>query len=308
MKILIKALGIILLMLSCHPDKSAPKTSPHQLTVSILPQKFFVKRIAENRWKVNVMIPPGHNPATYEPTAAQMKKLTASSIYFRIGYLPFELAWMKNMINLNPKMKVVDTSAGIELIRTQHHHHSTDDHREHESNGVDPHIWLSPKSVKTMADHMYRTLAAADPAYQSLYQKNHQKFLVEIDQLDREIKQTFNNLSGKKFLVYHPAWSYFAREYGLIQIPMESEGKHPSPADLKKLIDIARSEKIRFIIVQKQFDTHSAQVIMNEINGQVIQLDPLAEDWYANLKTIASQLKHILTEEENSKVHENRIR
>ena len=155
MKHLIKSLGIVLLMLSCNTGSTVNKSDMFQLTVSILPQKYFVHRIAGNRWKVNVMIPPGHNPATYEPTAVQMKNLTGSLLYFRIGHIPFEAVWMKTFINLNPKMKVVDTSVGIKLIQTHHHHHHSNQKERHiESKGVDPHIWLSPKSVKTIVKHI----------------------------------------------------------------------------------------------------------------------------------------------------------
>jgi len=98
-------------------------------------------------------------------------------------------------------------------------------------------------------------------------------------------------------MVFHPAWSYFARDYGLIQIPIEIEGKEPSPADMKKIIDIARKEDIHIIFVQSQFDTHSAQTVVNEINGQVLQIDPLAEDWLNNLRHIAQLLNKVLNKE-----------
>jgi zinc transport system substrate-binding protein len=309
MKLLINFFCIVLFMLSCHPNSTEHPIEPHRLTVSILPQKYFVNRIAGNRWKVNVMIPPGHNPATYEPTALQMKSLAGSSIYFRIGHIPFELVWMKNLINLNPKMKVVDTSAGVRLIRDHHHaHHESGGHMLSGSKGVDPHIWLSPKLVKIVANHIYRSLKEIDPAHQSFYLDNYRRFLQEIDQLDREISQIMQAATGKKFLAYHPAWSYFARDYGLIQIPIESEGKNPRPADFRKVIDTARAEGIRFIIVQRQFDTHSAETIMKEINGRVIRLDPLDEDWTANLKKIANQFKSILLEKQDFNHHENQIR
>jgi zinc transport system substrate-binding protein len=309
MKRLIELLGIVLLMLGCNTASMTPKSDIRRLTVSILPQKFFVSRIAGDRWKINVMIPPGHNPATYEPTAFQMKNLSNSSIYFRIGHIPFEATWMKTFISLNPGMKVVDTSLGIDVIQSHgHHHHANPEDSRFESRGIDPHIWLSPVSVKTIARHIYQNLVKADPLYQSVYHKNFKKFLIEINELDLEIKQIFKDTSKKKFLVFHPAWSYFARDYRLIQIPIEIDGKHPRPADLKKLIDLARSEEIRFIIVQKQFDTHSAKAIMNEINGQVIQLDPLSENWPSNLKTIAIQMKNMLSKGESDDIHEHHSR
>jgi zinc transport system substrate-binding protein len=129
-----------------------------------------------------------------------------------------------------------------------------------------------------------------DSENQEFYKENYRLFLRDIDQLDREIKALLEKCTGKKFLVFHPAWSYFARDYGLEQLPIEIEGKAPNPADLKNIIDIARKENIGVIFVQEQFDTNSARAVAAEIGGQVVKIDPLAEDWLANMKQIAQNI------------------
>jgi zinc transport system substrate-binding protein len=269
------------------------------VTVSILPQEYFVQRIAGDRARVNVMIPPGHSPATYEPTPRQMRELSASSLYFRIGHIPFEKAWLENIASANPAMKIVDTSVGVELIDTRKPLEGEDhDHDEAEADhvhtGIDPHIWLSPKAVKIQAGHIRDALAAHDPAYAETYNANYRAFAADIDTLHKEIAAGFAGLGGRRFMVFHPAWGYFGRDYGLVQLPVEVGGKTPSPRVLKQVIDTAKKENIKVIFVQKQFDTHSAEAVAADINGKVIQLDPLAPDWLGNMKKIAAALKEAL--------------
>lgn len=258
-----------------------------------MPQKNFVHRIVGGGdnldFDIHVMIPPGHSPATYAPTPQQMKDLSHSKLYFRIGHIPFENAWMKNIAANNPHMKIIDTSVGVDLIETgedkgdlhqDYHHHA----------GIDPHIWLSPRAVKIQAKHILDAVIEMDSKNQEFYKENYRLFLLDIDGLDREIKALLEKCSGTKFLVFHPAWSYFARDYGLEQLPIEVEGKAPNPANLKKIIDIARKENIDIIFVQEQFDTNSALAVAAEIGGQVVKIDPLALDWLANMKKIAQTL------------------
>jgi len=306
MKKTVLLLLICLILFFCTGKKNPKVMMTKRITVSILPQKYFVNRIAKGKWDVNVMVPPGHNPATYEPTPLQMKTLDQSTLYFRIGHIVFEKAWMDNLISINPQIKVVDASKGIRLIKSiPHHHydHSTSDHVEQDKTkdeekpgeeGVDPHIWLSPIAVEKICRNILDALIEADPENHSFYKRNCREFINEIDQLNLELIRILNNLRGKKFMVYHPAWSYFARDYGLIQLPIESEGKHPRPADLRRIIDTAKREGIKVIFVQQQFDTHSAEAIAKEIEGKVIQMDPLALDWIKNMKKIANTFKDTL--------------
>jgi zinc transport system substrate-binding protein len=293
---------IVLLFSSCGRQGTAVKDQENgiRVAVSILPQKYFVQRIAGDKAIVHVMVPPGHSPATYAPTPRQMRELSRAQIYFRIGHIPFESAWMSRIASANPRMEVVDTSSGIKLIDSSGHPKNDSSYAEtehedfHEHRGIDPHTWLSPEAVKIQAKHMLVSLAAHDPANMEFYKANLKAFLADIDELHRETGNAFKDLSGTKFMVFHPAWGYFARDYGLVQLAVESGGKSPSPAALKRVIDRARKENIRVIFVQQQFDTHSAEAVAADINGSVIQLDPLAPDWLENMKKIARTLKESL--------------
>jgi zinc transport system substrate-binding protein len=278
-------------------SKEIKKEKP-SVTVSILPQKYFVQRIVGDSYKINVMIPPGYSPATYEPTPREMKAVGESILYFRIGHIAFEKAWMDKIASLNEGMKIVDTSKGITFIneRPPHSHKKSEAEGlyHHDHGGIDPHIWLSPSAVKVQVKNILDVFIETDPDGRMIYEKNYQAFIQDLDQLQAEIKAILESLKGKKFMVYHPAWSYFAREYGLIQFPIEIEGKSPGAAVLKKIIDIAKQENIRVIFVQQQFDSNSAQAVANEIDGKVIAMDPLAPDWLNNLKKMALIFKESL--------------
>ena len=295
--ILLTLLG--LLAISCGSPTPNPDPDKIQIAVSILPQKYFVQRIIgdSTRFDIQVMIPPKHSPETYSPTPRQMQSLSRCSLYFRIGHIPFETAWMNNIAANNPNMKIVDTSTGVDLIQGDPEEKEDADEKEshrHHHSGIDPHIWLSPKAVKIQARHILNAIIEIDPQGQKTYKENYEKFLRDIDQLDQDTKALLEKCPGKQFMVFHPAWSYFAREYGLTQIPIEIEGKDPSPAEMKKIIDTAKHENLRAIFIQEQFDTHSAQSVAAEINGQVIKLDPLAEDWLTSMKQTAQMLSQAL--------------
>lgn len=288
-----------LLLLSCTDHSPPPHRESPFITVSIPPQDYFVRQISRDTLSVMTMIPPGYNPATYEPTPGQMKKLHHTRIYFQMGHLPFESSFMKNLKRINPHMKVVDCSEGVSLIRRNSQTVNgfspvNSGHDEKSPRGVDPHIWLSPRSVKIIARNIRNALVDLDPVNHDFYHTNFQTFLQDIDHLDSEIRTVLSDLKHNKFMVFHPAWSYFARDYGLTQMAIETDGKHPGMSTLRQIIDSARRENIRTIFVQKQFDTHSARTIAREINGQVITLDPLSQNWRENMRHIALSLKKSL--------------
>lgn len=307
-KILFLILILIPLLWNCGQGAKEPDTGEKiqkqkpVVTVSILPQRYFVQRIVGEHYRVNVMIPPGHSPATYEPTPREMKTVSESVLYFRIGHIAFEEAWMDNIASLNKGMKVVDTSVGVSLITgaaPHSHGESEDGHpydHNHDHGGIDPHIWLSPSAVKIQLKHMLDafTELETDPAKRALYETNYRDFLTDIEKLQAENEAIMAPLEGEKFMVYHPAWSYFAREYGLVQFPIEMEGKTPGAADMKRIIDTAKRENIRVIFVQRQFDSNSARAVADEIEGKVIIMDPLAPDWLENMKKIALTFKDAL--------------
>ena len=278
--------------------------------VSIAPQKYFVQKIGKQWVSIQVMVQPGANPATYEPKPRQMVDLSRTQVYFAIG-VPFEDIWLDRIAAANSAMKVVRTDRDIaRMPMAAHYHHDgkeenhTDGghhaqssrHPEGEENhhGLDPHIWLSPPLVKIQARSILTALQAADPLHQDDYEANYRQFIAEIDRLDSRLRQIFESRRGLRFIVFHPAWGYFARAYDIEQVPIEIEGKAPKPARLKALIDHAREAGIKVIFVQPQFSTKSARLVAREIGGQVAFADPLAEDWVANLEAVTQSFKAAL--------------
>jgi zinc transport system substrate-binding protein len=275
--------------------------------VSIAPQKYFVQQIGKELVDVQGMVKPGASPHTYEPKPRQMADISKTKICFAIG-VTFEEVWLKKIAAANPKMKVVRTDQGIEKIpmpayhchaQADEHHDESDYHEmgapdEDQRGGLDPHIWLSPPLVKVQARTIRNRLQAIDPSQRAVYAANYQQFISQIDRLDLELKTILKGKQGLQFMVFHPSWSYFAHAYGLEQVSMEIEGKTPKPAQLKDLIKHAREKKIKVIFVQPQFSTKSAELVAKAIDGQVVFANPLAENWLANMRQVATKFRDAL--------------
>lgn len=298
---------LVLVMSACTPQAaSTPAQSASAdgliVTVSILPQQYFVERIGGERVKVNVMVAPGDSPHNYEPKPEQMTALSQSAAYFSIG-VDFEGAWLDKIAAANPNMLMVDTIADVDrLPMAAHSHEGEEDHdedEEHEEDGLDPHVWTSPELVKIMSQSIYAALAQLDPDHQAEYQKNLDQFVQEIDTLEAEIRQNLAGLEGKKFFVFHPAWGYFANDFGLEQIPIETGGTEPSAKELAALIDEARHEGVRVIFVQPEMSTKAAETIAAEIGGSVVPISPLAYDWMSNLSLVAEAFRDVLGQQGN---------
>lgn len=266
--------------------------------VSILPQKYFVEKIGGDLVEVSVMVPPGASAATYEPKPAQMKTLSGTKIYYAIG-VPFERAWLKKIAATNSQMRIVHTEKGIEKRSLALHPQKDpwkdgETGKESHNRGLkDPHIWLSPPLVMVQARIILMTLLESDPTHRAKYEANFARFMMELLEIDAEIRGIFSEKKegkGITFMVFHPSWGYFADAYGLKQIPIEVEGKDPKPAQMKALIEIAEEEAIKVIFVQPQFSTKRAEIIAKAIGGRIIRADPLAEDWANNLRNQAIQI------------------
>lgn len=268
--------------------------------VSISPQRYFVQKIGGGLVNVSVLIPAGASPHNFEPKPRQMAALSKSAVYFAVG-IDFEKFWLKRVAAANPQMRVVHTDDGIARIpmadpdddhasRSRQPQNKKAESRsgdDHSSGSPDPHIWLSPALVKIQAAQIRNALVAIDPARRSTYESNHQAFVREIEELDAELKALFAGRTGERFMVFHPSWGYFAQAYGLVQVPVEVEGKEPKPAQLQQLIRHARERGIKVVFVQPQFSAKSAELLAREIGGQVVYADPLAENWAVNLREVA---------------------
>jgi zinc transport system substrate-binding protein len=277
-----------MLLLALGLAAGTVQAAPLAVAVSILPQKYFAERIGGDAVRVTVMVPPGADPHSYEPRPKQMTELAASAVYMAIG-VDFERAWLKRLTGANAGLRVVRTDEGIpkRSMAPEPGHRSG---HAHGAGEPDPHIWLSPPLVKTVARNFLQALAAADPAHRQGYEARCAEFLREIDALDAELKTLFADRRGTRFIVLHPAWGYFADAYGLEQVAIEIEGKDPKPAQLQELIRGARARGITAVFVQPQFSPRTAELVAREINGRVIPADDLAEDWAANLRATAQRL------------------
>ena len=267
---------VLVAFLCVFPGTVASARPVLHVAVSIPPQAYFVKQLGGNRVTVQVLLPPGANPATFEPKARALVALAKADLYFRI-HVPFENAWMDKFRSVNPGMKIVDTVRDLGgRVKT------------------DPHVWLAPSLVKRVAKVMTAALSEVDPEGRAVYQKNLVRFRRKIDALTTEIKKCFSVTKRKTFLVYHPCWGYFAREFGLTQVAIEKDGKAPGAAYLAQIVKMAREKKIRCVFVQPQFDVRSADVIARQIQGRIVFLDPMAKNWRDNLLQSAKKIAECL--------------
>jgi zinc transport system substrate-binding protein len=261
-----------------HYQSSALAFEKIPVAVTILPQAYFVERIGGNYADVKAMIPKGMNPETYEPTPQQLISLAKARIYVKIGRddFPAEKKFLKILVN----KKVIPETVSMAANTKQQ--------------GQDPHIWVSPSAVKILSHDICGALTRVDPAHKAYYEKNLAFFLQDIDKTDREIRAILAGKEGKSFMVYHPAWGYFAAEYGLKQLAIEEEGKPANLSHMRKIVDLAKKKGINVIFVQKGFDLRSARAVAAEIDARIIETDPLEKDWLANLKNFAKLLQESL--------------
>lgn len=250
------------------------------ITVSIEPQKYFLEKIAGEKYSINTLIPAGSNPETYDPTPSQMLALGKSLIYFQLGYLSFEKSKIREIKENTPNMQIVNCSDGINPINDC-------EHEGHSHDGNDPHVWSSPKTASMIALNMYNGLAKFDSENKDYYHTNYTKLVAEFDSVDVIIRNCLEKAESKDFIIYHSALSYYASEYGLNQYSIEHEGKSPSPAQLKMLIDLGKEKKIKVVFIQEEYDKKNAETIANEIGAKIVTINLLSYNWSEEMIKIA---------------------
>ena len=288
---------IIALLTACkqgrQPDKEDGKPV---ITVTIEPLRYFTEAIAGDRFSVLSMVPKGASPETYDPTPQQLIDLAHSKAYFRIGYIGFEQTWAEKLAENAPHLQFYDLSEGVELIYDTAH-----DHQEHSPidpvgehrhvHGVEPHIWNSAANAQIIARNILHALIKMDEAGKMDYIARFKQLSEHIERTDSLIRQKLSAPDADRaFMIYHPALSYFARDYGLHQISIEADGKEPSPAHLKELINACKEEKVHVIFVQPEFDRRNAELIARQTGTRVVGINPLAYDWEEEMMKIAEEL------------------
>ncbi len=291
-----KAFTIILFIFALHSYTLAGDKL--NIVTSIEPLTFFIETVGGEHVSVAELVPPGGNPHTYEPTPRQMSLLSRADLYVKVGSgIEFERVWMHRLEALNKKMPVCNASEGIELIALKEHdhdeaeeHHDHDAHDEHDHDhhgGKDPHIWLSPVNAIVMVKNIQKSLSQTDPANSAYYKERADNLVLSLTGLEKDIKTKLKNIRNRHFYIFHPAWLYFARDFNLVQVPVEYSGKEPTPERLTKLVKKAKKQNIKVIFSSPQFSRKSADVIAREIGGRVLFIDPMSKDYIKNLERTA---------------------
>lgn len=302
---------LVLGLVSAAFAKDAAKSpaGPIPITVSVVPQQWLVDSIGGDHVKTTVMVKPGASPATYEPPPSQMRSLSEAEVYFSVG-VPFEGAWLPRFRSAAPHMAVVDMAervkrrvmgGGHEAHEHEHEHereaHAEDGHHDegeehhghsHAPGSPDPHVWVSPLAMRAMASTVVDVLSKLRPDFASDFRRNYAKTVATINAVDADVARDLASVPQRVFMVFHPAWGYFADAYGLRQMAIETGGKEPSPQDMHRIVDEAREHDIKVIFVQAQFSQRAAKAIAEDVGGEVKPLDPLAYDWPENTRAIGA--------------------
>lgn len=311
MKKFLTTFAAILLLVGCA---EAPKTDSNTLYVSILPLKSLVGGIVGNDFDVRVLVPAGASPETFEPTPRQYVDLNRAQLIFNVGLIDFETTLLGK---LEAQEKVIDLSRGIELIAgsCSHAHgkkaaqgsqaesgteerestvhadsHASGTpaepaHGHSHAHGIDPHVWTSPKALQRMAANAYEAIHALWPDSVK-YTENHARLQEQLAALDARTAEKIAASGVRYFIIYHPALTYYARDYGLQQVAIEDDGKEPSARALARLIEQARRDGVRTIFYQSQFPASAVEVIARDIEAQSVAIDPLKEDVIANIDSL----------------------
>ncbi|MGM0566330.1 MAG: metal ABC transporter solute-binding protein, Zn/Mn family [Bacteroidota bacterium] len=259
---------------SCNTENNETKNA---VTVSITPQKYFAEQLLPNDYEVNVMVPPGSSPATYEPTPRQLQLLGKSGAYVRIGAIEFEEVWMEKIKDNNPNLEIIHSDKSVDYMK--------------EGKERDPHIWTSPQRVKILVSNMTREFKQLFPEDAATIERNKEKLLLRIDEVDKSINSKLKPYRNRAFIIYHPALAYFAKDYQLEQIAIEHHGKEPSAHDMEHIMKKGTDMNINTVFIQKQFDRQSAMTIAEELNAKVVTINPLSEKWDEAMLDIASKLE-----------------
>lgn len=262
---------LCVILAGCKGNHGKKEFDPSKPTVSVTiePFRYFVEQIAGNDVNVNVMVPVGSNPETYEPTAQQMVDLSKSALYLKVGEIGFEKTWMGKLQQNAPKMKVIDTSAGINLEKTK-------------GGNIDPHTWMSIKSAEIITANIAGALMDMFPAKAEQYKKNYRNYRAHLRKLQEKMdKMDFSVKEGRQtsFVIYHPILTYFAKENHLEQFALEEEGREPSINQLQQIIDIAKAEDINVLFIQKEFANRNIQTFIQATGVHPIEINPLSYYW-----------------------------
>ncbi|NLD48317.1 MAG: zinc ABC transporter solute-binding protein [Clostridiaceae bacterium] len=270
--------GLIIVACSSQTYETSNKLT---IAVSIVPQETFVKEVAGDLVDVVTIIPPGKSPANYAPAPREIEKLSRADIYFTIDVPTEQSSILPKLKELNSDIRIVDMADEVKKHFPE---------KELSPGQRDPHIWLSPKRAAVMVESMASELSNIDSKNSDIYKKNASNYIEKLKVLDKEVASLFDKLKNKTFIMYHPSLGYFADDYNLSMLSIQTEGKDAAPNDMQRVIDIAKKQEVKTVFYQTEIDSRQSQVLASEIGGKVVSIAPLSPEYISSLKKIAAEI------------------
>lgn len=270
-----KLRNFFFVFLFCIGGCQTPEPSADVL-VTTAPYATFTQRIAGDLVKKEILVPPGTNPHIYEPTPKQIQKILDVRIWFRLGE-SIEARVAEAMQERNPNLVEIDLTKGFGLI---------DEGEE----GLDRHLWLSPKLAIEQSKVMAQTLQDIYPEHKEKFQEGLDKLVNDLEILDQELTLQLAPIKGQAMLVSHPAFGYFCQEFGLQQLSVEVEGKDPLPQDISHMLEVAKKNTVRAVFILPEYNNKGAILIAEKLGLPVYEIDPYSENYFETMRTLGNIL------------------
>jgi len=279
-------------MSGCTEQTTRSASEPLVIACTIPPQEEFIRAVAgDNPVSVLVMVPPGANPHTYEPTPSQIAQMESANLYLALGSgIEFENRWLSQIRSMYPNLSIIMTAEQIDLIPADHLHEEHEDPQHHDEQGMDPHVWLSLQNTARIVNKTADAMVHERPYMRDVFYANRDRYTSQLFEVDHTIRSTLKSLQNRAILVYHPAFVYFCRDYNLTQIAIEENGREPSAQHLAAIITQAQNEGIRLIFAEPESSTKQAETLARELNGTVVLISPLAGNYLENMQRIADHI------------------
>jgi len=275
-----------LLFLLLFPIFAFAAADKPSVLVTIPPYAYFTERIAGDTVKIVTLVPPEMNIHIYEPSPKLVQSSGEAKVWFRIEE-PFEEKIVKAFQERNPKMKIVNLQKGVELIDDKNLIRSACGHFH---GGKDLHTWASPRIALQQSEVIAKTLAELFPKNRELYEKNFEALAKDLKELDQELTQMLAPFKGDAILISHPSLGYFCKDYGLLQMSVECEGKDPRPKDVEEILSLANVYHVRSVLIQTGFNNQGAQFFAAKLHLHIYQIDPYSRDYLNNMRKIAEYI------------------
>lgn len=287
-----------------NSPSAAVETTPNAAAVNVvttfLPITQFTKAVAGDRAQVTQLLPTNVGPHDFQAKPEDAQRLSKADVLVQNGLEMEE--FLGNLVKNaeNPKLKVIDTSQGIQPIATaavegqnakesDHDHAHEHDHAHgsekkgekatahgHSHGEYNPHIWLDPKRAIRQVENIRDGLSAADPGGKATYTANAAAYIAKLKTLDNEISTALKPYAGKTFVVFHDFAPYFAESYGLqAQFLVDVPEENPSPEDVKRLVKTVKASNLQTLLSEPQAAENTFAALAGDLKIKVSPFDPL---------------------------------